>query len=57
MQRPSKVLGWKAIGNLHQIRRFGVRKLASLHNTMNKKSFMVGKFLTMPYPILFELQV
>jgi len=43
--------------SLHQIRQWGVKRLTSLHNTMIEKWFMVGKFLIMPYWILFEFQV
>ncbi len=31
--------------------------MASLRNTMIQKWFMVGKFLIIPYSILFEFQV
>jgi hypothetical protein len=36
---------WK----MHQIKRFNIRRFASLHNTLIQKWFMVGKFLTIKF--------
>jgi hypothetical protein len=57
MQRHSKALGWNMIESLHPIRWCNINILAFLCNTMIKKWFMVGKFPTMPYSILFKFQV
>jgi len=57
MQKRSKVFGWSVIRSLHFIKWCDVRKLAFLHNTMIQNWFMVNKFLTMSYSILFEFQV